>query len=294
MGFSDVVKIHPRYGYKHLDPMPTKLETIGFYAKEYYNFSKDTDRAPDLQRFIGESAGTEIDWLSKTLWLDIYDIIDTYLGPQRRMTLDFGCGTGHFAQFLSERNCRVVGVEPADRAREIANARVPVFSDLDNLKSNNPDLQFDVVTLLNVLEHLRSPEAVLAEIKALMAPRSLITVRVPNDFSLLQATARRALSIDPWWITYPDHINYFGFDSLTYLLEDFGFKIVGKMADFPMEFFLLFGDDYISNPSLGEECHTKRRNFELALNDEIRRELYRDFAKRGMGRNCLVAAQLTE
>ena len=294
MGFSNMVSIHPRYGYKYLKPMPTESELADFYGRDYYDFSQDTDRAPDLQRLTSSSAQAEIDWLTKTLWLDIYNIIDTYLGPRRRMTLDFGCGTGHFAQFLSEHNCRVAGVEPAEQARKIANTCIPVFSNLSNLKSNNPKIQFDIVTLLNVLEHISAPDALLAEIKAMMTPGGLVIIRVPNDFSILQATARRVLSIDPWWISYPDHINYFGFESLSHLLEDSGFTIVSQMSDFPMEFFLLFGDDYISNPLLGEECHIKRRNFELALNDEIRRELYRDFAKRGMGRNCLVIAQLME
>ena len=176
----------------------------------------------------------------------------------------------------------------------IFSSSFPVFSNLSNLKSNNPKIQFDIVTLLNVLEHINAPETLLAEIKTVMTPKGLIIIRVPNDFSILQATARRVLSANPWWISYPDHINYFGFESLSYLLEDSGFTIVSQMSDFPMEFFLLFGDDYISNPSLGEECHIKRRNFELALNDEIRRELYQDFAKRGIGRNCLIIAQLME
>ena len=206
--------------------------------------------------------------------------------------LDFGCGAGQFANFLVSRGLSVTGIEPSAQARE--RVIVPVFDNLHSLKSDDSELQFDVVTLLNVLEHIREPAGLLSEIKAVMHTDSLLVIRVPNDFSTLQAAARRRLDIDPWWIVYPDHINYFDFTSLSSLLLDSGFRILDKTADFPMEFFLLFGDNYIGNPSQGDECHTRRRSFELALHNEIRRHLYRSLAKQGMGRNCLVVAQLIE
>jgi SAM-dependent methyltransferase len=223
-------------------------------------------------------------------------MIDTYLGPFQRTVLDFGCGTGHLAKFLVEHGYNVAGIDLSRRARKSTRGQVdiPVYKGIKELKDSHPDLRFNAVILLNVLEHVANPEALLYKIKSVISYDGLIIARVPNDFSLLQAAARQALDIDPWWISYPDHISYFGFKSLASLLVDSGFRILNEMGDFPMEFFLLFGDDYISDPSLGKKCHTKRRNFELAIPTEIRQEMYRDFAKRGMGRNCLITAQLAE
>ena len=91
MRFSEAVSIHPRYGYKYLDPMPTESELTDFYASDYYDFSV-TDRAPDLQRFMGGFAESEIDWLSKTLWLDIYDALIYYNSQFGMSVLDSGHG----------------------------------------------------------------------------------------------------------------------------------------------------------------------------------------------------------
>ena len=49
-----------------------------------------------------------------------------------------------------------------------------------------------------------------------------------------------------------------------------------------MELFLLFGDDYVSDPKLGGVCHQKRSNFEMSIPGELRRKMYRSFAANGL------------
>lgn len=56
----------------------------------------------------------------------------------------------------------------------------------------------------------------------------------------------------------PDHINYFDFHGIEILLENLGFGIVLKTSDFPMELFLLMGEDYIENYKVGIKCHQKK------------------------------------
>lgn len=288
--------IHPDYGYRHLDPIPSEVDLKVFYSESYYDLIDSGGRAPELKRLMegGESAKEEIAWLASTWWLDTHDVLASYLSKSQRRILDFGCGTGHFLRFMADRNWLTKGIEPAKSAAEYARKQfdIQVFSSLNGLRSNHPESRFDAVTLMNVLEHVSNPEFILSEIKTLINDDGLIVVRVPNDFNILQDIAQHELSRDPWWIAYPDHINYFSFNSLSRLLAEFGFEVVDELADFPMEFFLLFGDDYVSEPALGAVCHAKRRRFELALPSEIRRNLYRDFAHRGIGRNCLVFARL--
>ena len=54
--------------------------------------------------------------------------------------------------------------------------------------------------------------------------------------------------------------------------------MVHKTATFPMEFFLMMGDDYLDNDLVGRICHEKRMSFEMNLkkgySSEFRRELY--------------------
>ena len=83
-----------------------------------------------------------------------------------------------------------------------------------------------------------------------------MVIRVPNDFSELQSAAKRSRGKNKqWWVKLPDHINYFDFDSISKLLTNNRFHVVDELGDFPMEFFIMFGDDYIDNPEVGKWCH---------------------------------------
>ncbi|MEJ0044291.1 MAG: hypothetical protein WDM81_19650 [Rhizomicrobium sp.] len=78
------------------------------------------------------------------------------------------------------------------------------------------------------------------------------------------------------------------------LLERLGFDIAEKTTSFPMEAFLLMGDNYRADPALGRACHNKRKKFDLALDaaglKETRRSLYRALAEAGIGREAVVIA----
>jgi glycosyltransferase involved in cell wall biosynthesis len=70
---------------------------------------------------------------------------------------DIGCASGYFSRALKERNCRVTGV---DRIRLKDDLAVDSFVEADLDKSDFPlDAgSFDYVVLLDIIEHLRSPE----------------------------------------------------------------------------------------------------------------------------------------
>jgi hypothetical protein len=117
---------------------------------------------------------------------------------------------------------------------------------------------------------------------------------VPNDFSPLQAAAKSALGSGEWWVAPPHHLNYFDFDSLSALLARLGLKEAERTTIFPMEAFLLMGENYLDAPALGRACHGKRKAFDLALEaaglKATRRELYRSLAKLGIGREAVIIA----
>ena len=74
-------------------------------------------------------------------------------------------------------------------------------------------------------------------------------------------------------------------------LEKLDFKIILSTTDFPMELFLLMGEDYIENNKIGSICHQKRMKFELSISDEIRKDIYNSLASLGIGRSCIVYAK---
>ena len=70
-----------------------------------------------------------------------------------------------------------------------------------------PDASFDVLTLFEVLEHLRDPGAVLAEARRILKPGGLLAVQVPNDLDAYRAWLSR--SDNRWWVIPPLHLFYF-------------------------------------------------------------------------------------
>jgi 2-polyprenyl-3-methyl-5-hydroxy-6-metoxy-1,4-benzoquinol methylase len=284
----------PRFGYRRLDPLPTEAELEAFYRDKYYGLIAAGGRAPEIMRQMqgGAESAAELEWLGKTLWADIRAVLDALLpGETNRAVLDIGCGPGVFLRAMQEAGWRPTGVEPSQeagaRARE---AGLELFGSVEAALAAGRK-SFEAVTLLNVLEHVRDPIAVIGSARTALRQGGILVVRVPNDFSALQEIARARTGKPAWWVAPPDHIHYFDFPSLEKTIESCGFQVAERLADFPMELFLLMGDDYVGNSEVGRACHQRRRALELALPAERRRRLYRGFAAEGMGRNALVFAR---
>jgi SAM-dependent methyltransferase len=205
---------------------------------------------------------------------------------------DFGCGPGHFLDFARQQGWSVTGSEPATSAIEFASKEynLDLYTSLDEVRENEQTL-FDVIVSFNVVEHLRDPVSVIRSLRELLPENGLLAIRVPNDFSAIQEAAHKKVGGKKWWIAIPDHINYFSFESLSNLLNREGFDVIDQIGDFPMELFLLMGEDYTTDPSLGKECHAKRVELEHSMPGELRRNLYRSFASSNIGRNILMVAK---
>ena len=98
-----------------------------------------------------------------------------------------------------------------------------------------------------------------------------------------------------WWVAPLQHINYFNCQSLENLLKKIGFEPRYKTTSFPMELFLLMGDDYIDKAELGRKIHAKRKMFEINMdrsgNTALKRRLYDLLAGIGLGRQVTVMAR---
>jgi len=289
----------PVYGYRRLDPVPRDEEITKFYRSQYYELIREGGRAPELRRLMagGEEAERERKWLRTGLYSDICFVLNQYAASKR--VLDVGCGTGEFLSFLIGNGFDAVGIEPSLEAAELAKSQGLTVSHstleefVEHCRSQGIG-SFDAVTLLNVLEHVPNPVEIVELIKKILSLGGIMCIRVPNDFSEIQLAAKKQLDKDAWWIAIPDHINYFDFHSLHTLLERLKFEVIYSQGEFPMELFLLMGDDYVGNPEVGSRCHQKRIRFEAAISGELRRRIYKALAEVGVGRDCLVFGRLRE
>lgn len=270
----------PVYGYKRLEPIPSEDELFEFYQSHYYSLILKGQRAPHLRRLLaGEGEkDRELSWLSSSLYMDILTILEQQNHFHPKRLLDLGCGTGDFLAFMKKYGWEVAGIELSSDATVMARGKdLEVYNlSINDFLANYPQFlsTFGVVSLMNLLEHSPKPVEVLNIAKQLLVDNGIVLVIVPNDFNALQLAAQKHLKKDPWWVAIPDHINYFDFKSLSTLLKRLGFEVIYSQTDFPMELFLLMGDDYVGNKEIGNKCHQKRVNFEMAVPGELRRRIY--------------------
>lgn len=272
-------------GFAHAVPLPDPAELEREYAEAYYR-----DAKPTYLSHADEDAA----W-ARLAHEDKLAAISGVLGRSKGSLIEIGSGPGHFLETATTAGWTALGIEPSHQAAAHTAAR--------GLKVRNCTFeaavaeglpQVDAIVTTNVLEHVRDPAAILATARDLLVPGGVICVTVPNDFSPLQKVARDGLGLRPWWVAPPHHLNYFDFDSLAGLLTRLGFAPKGRLTNFPMEAYLLMGEDYVSEPSLGRTCHTKRKSFDLAFEaagqGDARRRLYAALADAGMGREATIIA----
>ncbi len=280
----DVIECEP-CGFKHIIPIPSSEELEEIYRDEYYSIEKPLY----LERYR-----EDLDWWNLT-YSERYDKFEEILTPDRRRILDIGSGPGFFLHHGKKRGWDGLGIEPSKQAeahsRELGLKIVDEFLSEDIVEGLG---QFDVVHMSEVLEHIREPSGIVELSRRLLHPGGLLCIVVPNDYNPFQVALREACSFDPWWVAPPHHINYFSFDSLSRLLVKNGFDIVCHTTTFPIDMFLLMGDNYVGNDRLGRECHKKRMNFEQNLaraeKIELKIELYSALANLGLGREIQIIA----
>jgi SAM-dependent methyltransferase len=97
-----------------------------------------------------------------------------------RRLLDVGCGAGTNLRAFQQLGFDCVGIETdpllVEQARRTSG--VPVWHLTLPLK-NPPREQFDVILLLDVLEHVQDDRAALTSLKSLLAPSGVLIINVP-------------------------------------------------------------------------------------------------------------------
>jgi SAM-dependent methyltransferase len=281
----DVIECR-KCGFKHIVSIPTEQELERAYRHEYYTQEKPLY----LDRYR-----QDLDWWN-TVYTHRYEILEQYLPPSRRKILDIGSGPGFFLLNGQKRGWQVKGVEPSEQA---AQHSVNLGLDVENIffsEQTAPALgQFDAINMGEVLEHIPQPAALLQLAHTRLSEGGVVCLVVPNDFNPFQMTLRDHLGFAPWWIAPPHHINYFNFTSLSGLVEKCGFEVLHQESTFPIDMFLLMGDNYIGNDKVGRECHTKRMTFEKALvkgsMGNLLGDMYAKFSELGIGREIVLFAK---
>jgi len=154
-----------------ISPVPIdRLSEI--YPQTYYSFSGDRLSLAERVK----------QWLDRRMFRKLFSSVE---GPALS-ALDVGGGTGWLLSQarLAEPRLRrtfVVDIDPQAQAAAEAAGHEFFLGRVEDFECRE---RFDVIMLLNLIEHVADPVAVLARMKALLAPGGQILVKTPNHDSL--------------------------------------------------------------------------------------------------------------
>jgi SAM-dependent methyltransferase len=273
----------------HVYPLPTLKETENIYKNEYYQKEKPN--------YINENVKDK-DW-----WISTYnrrfDVYEKLINSKNKTLIDIGSGPGVFLEAAKNRGWEVLGVEPNIFAAEhTKNIGFDVINEMYDRELSQKLKKFDLVNLTLVLEHIVNPIDLIRLAYNQLNTNGIISIVVPNDFNPFQKILADYLEFENWWVAPDHHLNYFNKETLSNCLIKNNFNIVHSETTFPIDIFLLMGDNYIENPKLGRIIHQKRILFENALmesgNSELLTNLYSEFSKFNIGRELFIIARKNE
>jgi 2-polyprenyl-6-hydroxyphenyl methylase/3-demethylubiquinone-9 3-methyltransferase len=147
-----------------------------------------------------------------------------------RSALDVGCGAGLLTEPLARMGARVTGIDAAPELIEAArNHAAGQALEIDYRAADLFDIegQYDLVTSLEVIEHVADPAAFVKGLARRLAPGGLMILSTPNRTAwskLLTITLAEALGRIPKGTH--DYDQFISPDRMKVLLADAGLKCV--------------------------------------------------------------------
>ena len=136
--------------------------------------------------------------------------------------LDIGAASGIFLNLAREYDYEVAGIEPSQylvgEAKKLFN--IDLFQGtIDLFKS---DRTYSIIALVDILEHLADPRQFMKQLPPLLKDHGLVVLVTPDINSLAAKIFGKK-----WWHYRIAHLNLFNKPSITRLLEQNGFDIIG-------------------------------------------------------------------
>ena len=195
-----------------LNPRPSDEDVSHLYDEQYYRDGATTG--------IGYSAEIRTPDLVRTLqpWYipPLREVVDV----RGKRVLDVGCSFGQLVYWLEKAGATCTGIDISDVGVDWGRKNLGLdLRQASVLDWNGPAGSFDVITLIDVIEHLTDPVTMLERIRHLLKPGGLLYIKTPNFGAY--ASAGKS-----WKYLYfsLEHLLYFNIESLDRTVSSRGFR----------------------------------------------------------------------
>lgn len=270
-------------GFIHAIPFVKEIELKNFYEKKFYKQNRKKNYFTNQEK--------DKDWWEK-IFKERINSFEKILNKKGTI-LDVGCGPGFFLNYAKKRGWKIFGLEPSNAAVDFANKKLGIKITNGNFDELTKFKNIDVIYTHGVLEHLENPIEFLKLAQKSLSKNGIIFNSVANDFNQIQAIALDTTK-KPWWIMPPEHYNYFNISSIKKLMRK-KFKILSTKLSFPIDFFILMGQNYVANKKLGKKTHKMRVTFEANFDkngfSRLKDEIHNSFRELKIGRQIDIICQ---
>jgi len=187
-------------------PQPSLEELPSYYKSEDYISHTDSSKS------LFDKAYQSV---KKMMLARKLKLINSF-ATEEKTILDIGAGTGDFLQYISKHNWKVSGVEPNEKARNLAkNKNLNLLKDLSSFNNE----KFDVITLWHVLEHIPNLKEQIEQFHHLLKPNGVLVIAIPNFESY------DAKYYKEYWAAYdvPRHLWHFSKQGIKRLFTKYNF-----------------------------------------------------------------------
>ena len=195
-------------GLVYVNDQPTRTELNEIYSAEFFRvgrkFSSDVCGPSVVNARKRLNALLALPKVGQTQWLDV------------------GCAIGDFMTVAKECVDTVVGIEVSSFASSQARKRgLANVIEADFLEVNLEKEQFDLVSMWDVIEHVRDPTATFSKAFNALKPGGYLTLTTCNIESLFARCMGRR-----WHLMIPPrHLYFFSPTSIQTMLESMGFVL---------------------------------------------------------------------
>lgn len=216
-------------GFKFANPYPSDEFLSNFYNSSFYNnYRKFEESKIQEKPYFSVSFG------------DLPRLASWIKEDKAAKILDFGCGPGSFAALLRDKfgYINVEGYELNSASREVARRcyGMDLISDISSVRPAS----YDLITLIEVLEHVPNPKDFLKYVGSFIKPGGRIFITTDSVDNLV---SRYAPSYSVHY-TGPSHISMFTRKSIADILLSCKFTIERFEVDKSTQIF----DNFVAAP----------------------------------------------